>query len=113
MRNSNMQRSHLVPAALLGLCLAATLCACQTYKTYKKCGFAGCPGDADITASVESQFGRYAPLIGVRVQTLGKVVYLTGQVDTDVERFLAVSVAENVRGVSDVVDSIGVNNVGR
>lgn len=89
------------------------LCGCETYKTYRKCGLAGCAGDADITASVESRFSRYAPLVSVRVQTLDKVVYLTGQVDTDVERFLAVSVAGNVQGVSDVVDSIGVNNIGR
>jgi len=113
MRNSNVQRLQLVPAALLSLGLGATLCACQTFKTYQRCGIAGCAGDSDITAAVESQFSRYAPLLNVHVQTLDKVVYLTGQVDTDVERFLAVSVAGNVHGVSDVFDSIGVNNVGR
>jgi osmotically-inducible protein OsmY len=105
-----MKRSDLLPAALLSLCAAVPLCACQTYK---KCGLAGCAGDADITARVESQLDRYAPLYTIRVQTLDKVVYLRGQVDTDVERFLAVSVAGNVQGVSDVVDSISVNNFGR
>lgn len=108
-----MQRLDFLPATLLSLCLGAMLCACQTYNTYKKCGLAGCAGDADITAMVRSQFDRHTSLNAVRVQTLDKVVYLTGQVDTDVERFLAVSVAGNVHGVSDVVDSIGVNNVGR
>ena len=104
-----MRRPDL-PAALLSLCLGATLCACQTYR---KCGWSGCPGDTDITATVESQLNRYPPLISVHVQTLDKVVYLTGQVDTDVERFLAVSVAASVQGVSDVVDSIGVSNIAR
>jgi osmotically-inducible protein OsmY len=110
MRGPNMQRPDLLPAALLSLCLGTALCACQTYK---KCGLTGCTGDTDINAMVASQFDRYAPLYAVRVQTLDKVVYLTGQVDTDVERFLAVSVAGNVDGVSDVVDSISVNNIGR
>jgi osmotically-inducible protein OsmY len=108
-----MQRLNLLPATLLSLCLGATLCACQTYQTYRKCGLAGCAGDADVTAVVESQFDGYASLNTVRVQTLDKVVYLTGQVDTDVERFLAVSVAGDVQGVADVVDSISVNNRGR
>ena len=105
-----MQRPNLLPAVLLSLCVGVTLGGCQTYK---KCGFAGCAGDADISAMVMSQLGHYAPLYTIRVQTLDKVVYLRGQVDTDVERLLAVSVAGNVRGVSDVVDSISVNNIGR
>ena len=104
-----MQRLALLPAVLLSLC-AGALCACQTYR---KCGLAGCAGDADITATVESQLGRYTSLYTVHVQTLDKVVYLTGQVDTDVERFWAVSVAGNVHGVSDVVDSMSVRNIGR
>jgi hypothetical protein len=49
----------------------------------------------------------------VRIQTLNRVVYLTGLVDTDVERLLAVSVAGDVQGVTRVVDSISVNNVPR
>ena len=105
-----MRRWNPLPAVLVSLCLGATLSACQTYT---KCGLTGCAGDADIKAAVESQLGRYAPLYTIRVQTLDKVVYLRGQVDTDVERFLAVSVARNVQGVSDVVDSISVNNIGR
>lgn len=105
-----MRRSDLLPVALLSLCVGTALSACQTYK---KCGLAGCAGDADITATVESQLGHYAPLYTIRVQTLDKVVYLRGVVDTDVERFQAVSVAAGVHGVSDVVDSISVNNIGR
>jgi osmotically-inducible protein OsmY len=92
--------------------LAGTLCGCEAYS---QCGFSGCPGDATITANVEAQFARYPPLTAnsVRIQTLNKVVYLTGQVDTDVERLLAVSVASDVADVSRVVDSISVENVSR
>jgi osmotically-inducible protein OsmY len=94
---------------------ASTLSGCATVATFNKCGLTGCPGDAAITADVTAQFARYAPLTAnsVRIQTLDHVVYLTGLVDTDVERLLAVSVASDVSGVARVVDSISVNNVGR
>jgi osmotically-inducible protein OsmY len=97
----------------LCLLLSAMLCGCAAYR---ECGFRGCPGDATITANVKAQFARYPPLTAansVRIQTLNKVVYLTGQVDTDVERLLAVSLASDVEGVTKVVDSISVDNVGR
>jgi osmotically-inducible protein OsmY len=41
------------------------------------------------------------------VQTLDHVVYLTGLVDTDLERQIAESVALEADGVSKVVNSIG------
>ena len=96
----------------LCLVLAGTLSGCEAYR---KCGFSGCSGDATITANVQAQFARYPPLTAnsVRIQTLNKVVYLTGQVDTDVERLLAVSLANDVDGVTQVVDSISVDNVSR
>jgi osmotically-inducible protein OsmY len=40
------------------------------------------------------------------------VVYLYGQVDTDLERQLAESVAREAAGGARVVDSIAVSNVG-
>ncbi len=94
------------------LILMSALSGCATFN---ECGFSGCPGDAAITAAVAGQFGRYAALTAnsVRIQTLNKVVYLTGVVDTDVERSLAVSLAGDVTGVARVVDSISINNVSR
>jgi len=47
----------------------------------------------------------------IDVQTLDRVVYLYGLVDTDLERQLAESVARTAPGVVRVVDSIGLNNV--
>lgn len=101
--------NHLRTSVLV---LLSTLSGCATLN---ECGFSGCPADAAISAAVAAQFDRYAPLTAnsVRIQTLHNVVYLTGVVDTDVERSLADSVAGGVPGVARVVDSISINNVGR
>ena len=54
---------------------------------YEKCGFTGCPGDAQITADVEALIqsipGAASRPNLVYVQTLDHVVYLTGQVNTE------------------------------
>ena len=50
-----------------------------------------CPGDAMITAKVQTRLQNYPalqPPNAVRVQTLDRVVYLYGLVDTDLERYL-------------------------
>jgi len=89
---------------LLGGCASFRTCQDQT-----------CTADRAISSEVGSQFARYPSLSAntVRIQTLRRVVYLTGTVDTDVERLLAVSLAGDVQGVTRVVDSIVVNNVPR
>ena len=93
--------------------LAAGLGGCSVYR---KCGFSGCPGDARITADVRVLFSHYPELDPpnlVYVQTLDQVVYLTGQVNTDPERILAQSVARQVPGVRQVVNSINLEYQGR
>jgi osmotically-inducible protein OsmY len=80
--------------------------------TYKKCGFSGCPGDAQITANVQALFDRNPPLgppNQVSVQTLDHVVYLNGVVDTPFEQRLAESVAGEAAGVKRVVNNIGLS----
>jgi osmotically-inducible protein OsmY len=47
------------------------------------------------------------------VQTLDHVVYLTGQVDTELERSMAETVARKVIGVTQVVNSINFSYEGR
>jgi osmotically-inducible protein OsmY len=106
MRNS--VRSQL-PALALTVILSAVLYGCAAYR---KCGFEGCPGDAAITAEVETLFKRHpalqAPNI-LNVRTLDHVVYLDGLVDTDFERQIAESVALEAPGVARVVNSIGLS----
>ena len=97
----------------LALCIACALAACAPYE---KCGFTGCPGDAQITADVRALFGRH-PELGpsglLSVQTLDGVVYLYGLVNTDLVRDQAESIALQARGVKKVVNSLGVTNAGR
>jgi osmotically-inducible protein OsmY len=93
--------------------LTGALPACAAYR---KCGFAGCPGDAKITAEVRALIEHYPalnPPNSVRVQTLDHVVYLTGEVNTDLERSMADSVALAVAGVTRVVNSISLGYGGR
>jgi hypothetical protein len=93
--------------------LAGTLPACATYR---KCGFAGCPGDARITAGVQALIRQYPALEApnsVRVQTTDHVVYLYGQVNTELERATAEAVAFAVPDVTRVVDSINLGFNGR
>lgn len=93
----------IVPISLL----MGTLAGCAAYQ---KCGIRGCTGDANITAAVNASIRNYPSLEApnsVRVQTIDHVVYLYGQVDTDLQRQMAQDVALAVPGVTRVVNSIG------
>jgi osmotically-inducible protein OsmY len=97
-------------ALAVAACLACALAACAPFE---KCGFAGCPGDAQITAEVRVLFDRHhelGPSGLLSVQTLDGVVYLYGVVDTDLVREEAESIALQGRGVKKVVNSLGVTN---
>ena len=104
----------LIRAFLLGV--TVLLPACSVYSTYEKCGFRGCPGDEAISAQVRDQFGRYPTLQPpniIRVQTLDRIVCLTGEVDTDTERQLADELARHIPHVAGVVDTISLDYAGR
>jgi osmotically-inducible protein OsmY len=100
-------------AAALALTLTGALPACAVYE---KCGFKGCPGDAQITAAVYASLAQH-PGVGspdaVSVQTLDGVVYLYGVVDTDLMRAQAEEIVLQVPHVKKVVNSIGVQNAGK
>jgi osmotically-inducible protein OsmY len=105
-------RPRLHRTLSLALVLTAALPGCAVYS---KCGLRGCPGDDTLTAEVRAQLDQYPALLApntVRVQALDRVVYLYGQVDTDLERQLAESVAVNAASGARVVNSIAVSNVG-
>ena len=100
-------------ALAFALILTGSLPGCAVYR---KCGFHGCPGDAKITAEVQALFDQY-PVLGppslLRVKTLDRVVYLTGQVATELQRDLAESVAREAPGEARVVNSIALTYEGR
>jgi len=66
-----------------------------------------------VTARNRSIYGSAAAANSVRVQTVDQVVYLNGQVDTELQRELAESLARVVPGVKRVVNSINLSYEGR
>ena len=104
-----MTRPNQLSVWVFALVLTGALPGCAAYR---KCGFGGCPGDAQITVQVRALFEQHPALEPpnlLEVQTLDHVVYLTGVVDTDMERQMAESVAHEAKGVAKVVNSIGLS----
>jgi osmotically-inducible protein OsmY len=101
-----MLRSFSVFAFVL--ILADVLCGCAVYDTYRKCGFYGCPGDADISATIIARFRQHLELEpnAITVQTLDHVVYLYGVVSSSLEIDTAESIVRKVPGVKGVVSSV-------
>jgi hyperosmotically inducible protein len=101
-----------LPGAAVAMVWLAVLPGCAVYETYEKCGFAGCPDDQRITRDVQALFDQHPVLEPpnlIEVKTLDHVVYLNGLVDTDLERQLAASVAAEAKGVTRVINSIGLS----
>jgi osmotically-inducible protein OsmY len=104
-----MGRQNYLYALAFTLVFASVTPGCAAYR---KCGFRGCTGDADISAQVRALLERYPALQPpnlIQVQTVDHVVYLSGLVDTDYERQMAESVAHAAKGVTKVVNSIGLS----
>jgi osmotically-inducible protein OsmY len=73
--------------------------------------FAGDPDDTKITANVETRLDQHPDLIAantIYVSTRDHVVYLSGLVDSGLERDKANAIARQASGVEQVVSSIGV-----
>jgi osmotically-inducible protein OsmY len=102
-------------SGLLVLVAAAGLGGCAVVETMRKCG-AGCPGDAALTAAVQTRLGEHTALLApnrVYVSTLDGIVYLSGQVATDAQRLDAVEIARATPGVTRVVDTVALEYTGR
>jgi osmotically-inducible protein OsmY len=94
----------------VSLVAVPTLCGCAAYDAYRKCGTGGCPGDEQITAEVRTLLAAHSdlgPPNAISVRTLDRVVYLHGQVATELQRETADGLARHAAGVRDVVDGIG------
>ena len=104
-----MSRLKIFYSAVIGAVLIGSSSGCEVSGGR---GLSGSPGDAAISAHVRAQLSQYPSLRdsnSLRVQTYGRVVYLTGQVDTDEQRDLAESVTSEVAGVVRVVDTISLS----
>jgi osmotically-inducible protein OsmY len=110
---ANVSRPGKLQALTFAVIITGTLAGCAAYR---KCGLSGCAGDAKITTAVEALLDQH-PALGppdmIRVQTLDRVVYLTGQVSTGLQRQIAESVALQAPGVARVVNSIAETYEGR
>jgi osmotically-inducible protein OsmY len=107
---SAIRQLHALAVAVM---VTGVLSSCAVYR---KCGFAGCLGDANMTRDVQALMSQYPALQApnsIRVQTMNHVVYLYGEVNTGLERSTAESVAYAVPGVTRVVDSIALSYAGR
>lgn len=107
-------RCRAVPL-ILAAAVAASLGGCAVLDTWHKCG-AGCPGDAAMSAQVRARLDQYPELLApnrVYVSTLDRIVYLSGEVATDLQRETAESVARATPGVPRVVDLISLEYNGR
>jgi osmotically-inducible protein OsmY len=91
----------------------AALCALGGCASIRHCGLEGCPQDREITARVRVLLDQHEALEApnrVSVQTIDRVVYLTGLVETPYQKRLASSVAAQAAGVTRIVNSIGLEN---
>ena len=107
-------KTLISPNLLLACLLAAPLLSgCGVVQTFNKCGISGCPGDAEITANVKALFAEHPDLGPVElfsIKSLDGVVYLSGKVDTDLQKQIAEDVALMAPNVKRVVNSIHTNN---
>jgi osmotically-inducible protein OsmY len=97
-----MSRKLCVPSLTL---VIAGLGGCAALE----CSPENCATDARITAEVREVFVRY-PALGapgeLHVQTINGVVYLNGQVNSDMEMRIARALVMQVPNVKDVVNSL-------
>ena len=109
---SAASHTGLLAAVIAG---AAGLGGCATLETLRKCGTA-CPGDAEISAAVRARLDQHPELRApnrLYVSTLDGVVYLSGEVATDLQRLDAEAIARATPGVTRVVDLINLEYNGR
>ncbi len=102
----NPRSLHWLRSVLVAGVAAVALGGCATYS---KCGFGGCPEDKKLLAAVQAEFAQYPtlqPPTQITIKVVDHVVYLYGQVDTDLERRMAEDVAYKVDGVNKVVNTI-------
>jgi osmotically-inducible protein OsmY len=101
-----MHQTKRLPWLIPGFLLAVTLSGCSVFP---KCAPENCAVDAQIKQDVDALFAAHTelgPPGTIRVQSINKVVYLHGLVNSDFERQNAEALARGIPNVKDVVNSI-------
>jgi osmotically-inducible protein OsmY len=96
--------------------LAGVLGACAGSRAVDRCAHGGCAGDAQLTAQVEARLYQHAELRPpnlIYVRARNGVVYLSGEVSTELQREIAEATAQQVPGERRVLDDIGIEYTGR
>jgi len=109
MRSINGETAASLLAA--AIVLAAPLGGCAA----TKCTTTSCEADGKITANVKALIAQHrdlGPPNTVHVDTRDGVVYLSGQVATDLQRRSAESVARQAAGVTTVINNIALTYSG-
>jgi BON domain len=102
--------------AVVRLAAAAVLLCIAGCASLGGCGIEGCRDDRRISGEVRALLEGHPglePPNRVTVQTLDRVVYLNGLVDTPYEKELAEALARQASGTARVVNLIGVSNGSR
>jgi osmotically-inducible protein OsmY len=104
-------------AVAISACLiAGTVVACVGDRAVDRCASGGCTGDIRLTAEVEARLDQHPELRPpnmVYVRAHHGVVYLSGEVSTELQREIAVAAAQQVPGERKVLDDIGIEYTGR
>jgi osmotically-inducible protein OsmY len=101
-----MHQPKLLSWLTPGFLLAVILSGCSVFP---KCTPENCAVDAQIKQDVDAVFAEhteFGPPGTIRVQSINKVVYLNGIVNSDLERQNAEALARQIPNVKDVVNSI-------
>jgi osmotically-inducible protein OsmY len=111
-----MRRKLPLHGLILATVLGGPLSACAGFASYRSCGYHECPADAAISSAVRAALDQHAELRApnrLYVQTLDRVVYLTGEVSTELQRDIAGSVAGSTPGARRVVNDVSLEYTGR
>src|ERR1700744_2052223 len=101
-------RKYIACSTTAGSALLIALSGCASFRG---CGATDCQSDRKITSDVEHRIDRNPALMGsvpITVQTDHGVVYLNGEVETDLERYMAENLAKQVPNVAMVVNDVAV-----
>jgi osmotically-inducible protein OsmY len=105
-----MNSTKFACLALLALTSASAMSAFADNED-SKCAAGACQGDEAITANVKAALKQHSELNTsgeLGVQTRNRVVYLSGSVDTGLEKNIAETTAKAVANVDRVVNAISV-----
>jgi osmotically-inducible protein OsmY len=108
-----MKNSKQISAWTLAIALAGGLSGCVGFG---RCSPENCASDKATLAELNQTLASHRELgapAAIHSQVINGVAYLTGIVDTDLESRRAESIAMQVPGVKDVVNSLSPRNTGR